>query len=141
MCFLGGPAQTQTFWDRSFGDQQQVPWFRFQEAFLEEYKANLKHMFNDDSTQWLLKLLEREVFEGHDHVTREQFMKFRGDSPQKHQFWKKVSRLAIESYNMHQVFDMESSVRLAAVENLSECQVSYWIPLGSLICFHNRQVQ
>lgn len=96
-----------------------MAWFRFQEAFLEDYKPNLKRMFNEDSTQWLLKLMEREVFDSRDRVTKEQFMKFRGDSHVKHHFWKRVSQLAIESYNMHQVFDMESSVRLAAVENLS----------------------
>jgi hypothetical protein len=115
-----GSGQFQTFWEISFGDQEEVAWFRFQEAFLEHYKSDLKRMFTDDSTQWLLKLLEREVFEGQNQATKRQFMKFRGDTPVKHEFWRRVSRLAIESYNMHQVFDMDSSVRLAAVENLSK---------------------
>ena len=119
-CFaIGSSSHFRTFWDHSFGDQEEVAWFRFQEAFLEDYKPNLKRMFTDDSTQWLLKLIEREVFEGQDRVTKQQFLKFRGDTPVKHEFWKRVSRLAIESYTMHQVFHMESSVRLAAVENLS----------------------
>ena len=114
-----------TFWERSFGDVDCVPWFKFQQSFLNEYQSRLQRLLSDDNTQWLLKVLQNEIFDGEDQATKEKFMAFRGDSKEKHVFWKRASQMAIEKYNMHQVFDMESSVRLTAVENLSKEINSY----------------
>ena len=47
----------------------------------------------------------------------------RGDSREKHTFWRVVSQIAVEKFNMKEVFNMQSTVRLTAVENLGECQV------------------
>ncbi len=40
---LGGEAEvmTDSFWDRNFKAEEEVAWFRFQQAFLSDYEAQL----------------------------------------------------------------------------------------------------
>ena len=111
------------FWRRNFGDDEEVAWYKFQQAFLTEFKANLSESFDDSKVSWLLEMLKDEVFEAtsSDKVTQAKFMEVRGDSKDKNHFWKVVSEIATEKYNMNEVFNMESTVRLTAVENLGKC--------------------
>lgn len=63
-------------------------------------------------------MLKGDVFEGSEKVTKEQFMQVRGDSQEKNAFWKVVSQIAVEKFNMKEVFNMNSTVRLTAIEKL-----------------------
>ena len=65
-------------------------------------------------------MLKNDVFQGSEKVTKDQFMEIRGDSPDKNAFWRVVSQIAVEKFNMKEVFDMRSTVRLAAIEKLCE---------------------
>lgn len=47
-------------------------------------------------------------------------MQIRGDSSEKHTFWRIVRQIAVEKFNMKEVFNMQSTVRLTAVENLGK---------------------
>ena len=39
---LGGEETTiDTFWDRNFRDEDEVAWYKFQQAFLKDYEAQL----------------------------------------------------------------------------------------------------
>lgn len=67
---------------------------------------------------WLLDMLKNDVFRGQEKITKGQFMEVRGDSPDKNAFWRVVSQIAVEKFNMKEVFDMRSTVRLAAIEKL-----------------------
>ena len=58
-------------------------------------------------------------------VTKAKFMEVRGQSDRKGQFWKVVSEIATEKYSMNEVFNMDSSVRLTAVENLGKFVCMY----------------
>ena len=89
---------------------------------LQEYGERFEILFGSDQNklQWILKLLHREVFGGKDELTRKVFMEFRGLRADKDLFWKRISQIALESYTMHEVFNMDSTVRLAAVENLGK---------------------
>ena len=111
-----------TFWDRNFGTEESVAWFKFQQAFLSEYETNLSESFNDSQVTWLLDMLKNEVLKASetDKVTHAKFLEVRGDSEHKGHFWKVVSDLATEKYSMNEVFNMESTVRLTAVENLGK---------------------
>ena len=51
-------------------------------------------------------------------VTKEQFMQVRGESAEKNAFLKVVSQIAVEKFNMKEVFNMNSTVRLSAIEKL-----------------------
>ena len=65
-------------------------------------------------------MLHKDIFGDADKITKEKFMEVRGDSPEKNAFWRVVSQTAIEKFNMKEVFDMKSSVRLTAIEKLGE---------------------
>ena len=111
------------FWQRNFGSDEEVAWYKFQQAFLSDFKTNLSESFDDSQVTWLLEMLKDEVFEAasSDKVTQAKFMEVRGDSKDKNHFWKVISEIAVEKYSMNEVFNMESTVRLTAVENLGKC--------------------
>ena len=37
----GQSLQINTFWDRNFAEDVEVPWYKFQQAFLSDYEAQL----------------------------------------------------------------------------------------------------
>lgn len=63
-------------------------------------------------------MLKDDIFQVKDKVTKEQFMEVRGDSKDKNAFWRVVSQIAVEKFNMKEVFNMSSTVRLTAIEKL-----------------------
>ncbi|XP_065193594.1 uncharacterized protein LOC135824809 [Sycon ciliatum] len=116
------PGTARTFWDRHFEGHDTVQWEQFKNAFLEEYGAKLESLVSSDqdTIKWILKLTQREVFDGKDTTSKTSFLDFRGRRPERDLFFKRISQLALESYSMHGVFSMDSTVRLAAVENLGK---------------------
>lgn len=66
----------------------------------------------------MLEMLKMDLFEGAEKITKEQFMQVRGDSEEQNTFWRVVSQIAVEKFNMKEVFNMNSSVRLTAIEKL-----------------------
>jgi hypothetical protein len=112
-----------TFWDRNFGTADKVQWFRFQQSFITEYDTQLKNLFTDEHIPWLLEdVLHKDILGGAEEITRDHFMLIRGDSKEKHIFWKMVRQVSVEKFNMKEVFNMKSTVRLAAIENLGKFQ-------------------
>ena len=76
-------------------------------------------LFTDEHMPWLLEeVLHISIFGGADEISKEHFMQVRGDSVEKHGFWRTVRQIAVEKFNMKEVFNMQSTVRLTAVENL-----------------------
>ena len=69
-------------------------------------------------------MLKKDVFEGCEKITKGQFMEVRGDSPDRNAFWRVVSQIAIEKFNMKEVFNMSSTVRLTAIEKLCELEAT-----------------
>ena len=69
-------------------------------------------------------MLKKDVFEGADKISRGKFMEVRGGSPDKNAFWRSVSQTAVEKFNMQEVFNMKSSVRLTAIEKLGKAPES-----------------
>ncbi|XP_003385198.1 PREDICTED: uncharacterized protein LOC100641882 [Amphimedon queenslandica] len=114
---------SDTFWERSFDTSDSISWFRFQQAFINEYDAQLKNLFTEDRIKWLLdEVLHSSIFGGAEEITKDHFMQIRGDSKEKHTFWRTVRQIAVEKFNMQEVFNMQSTVRLTAVENLGKFQ-------------------
>ncbi len=81
-------------------------------------------LFNDDNIPWLLNMLHNDIFDRVEKVTREQFFQVRGESRNKNAFWRSVSQIAVEKFNMQEVFNMKSSVRLTAIEKLGKARTS-----------------
>lgn len=75
-------------------------------------------LFDDENIPWLLDMLKCDVFENAEKISKDQFFQVRGDSMEKNMFWKVVSQIAVEKFNIKEVFNMNSSVRLAAIERL-----------------------
>lgn len=70
-----------------------------------------------------------------DKVTKEQFTAVRGESEDGNAFWKTISSIAVEKFNMKEVFNMNSTVRLTAIEKLGT-YVGIQTLVGSLFyCF------
>jgi hypothetical protein len=111
-----------TFFDRNFPGETAVLWFKFQQAFLSDYEAQLSGLFTEDQVPWLLEMLRNDVFGGAEKISRDHFMTIRGHSPDKNAFWRQVSQIAVEKFNMQEVFNMRSTVRLTAIEKLSQFQ-------------------
>ena len=66
-------------------------------------------------------MLRDDIFGGAEKdITKGKFMEIRGDSPDKNAFWRVISQVAIEKFNMREVFNMNSTVRLTAIEKLGE---------------------
>ena len=81
----------------------------------------LTGLFTEDQVPWLLEMLRNDVFGGAEKISRDHFMTIRGHSPDKNAFWRQVSQIAVEKFNMQEVFNMRSTVRLTAIEKLCEC--------------------
>ena len=71
---------------------------------------------------WLLEMLKTDVFGGAERISRDHFMTVRGESPDKNAFWRQISQIAVEKFNMQEVFNMRSTVRLTAINKLCELQ-------------------
>ena len=63
-------------------------------------------------------MLKKDIFDGADKITKAAFMHVRGDSDDANAFWGVVRQVAVEKFNMKEVFNMNSTVRLAAIEKL-----------------------
>lgn len=87
---------------------------------LSEFFNHIPGLFNEDQVPWLLDMLKSDVFGGAEKISRDHFMTIRGDSPEKNAFWRVVSQIAVEKFNMQEVFNMRSTVRLTAIEKLCE---------------------
>lgn len=75
-------------------------------------------LVGEENITWLLDMLKNDVFDGVEKVSKEQFMLIRGESEDNNAFWGVVSQTAVEKFNMKEVFNMNSSVRLTAIEKL-----------------------
>ena len=103
----------------------------------------LTGLFTEDQVPWLLEMLRNDVFGGAEKISRDHFMTIRGHSPDKNAFWRQVSQIAVEKFNMQEVFNMRSTVRLTAIEKLCECvSCSLWwsLPFCWLADCHNCRV-
>ena len=71
-------------------------------------------------------MLKKDIFGGAEKISKDLFMTIRGDSPEKNAFWRVISQVAVEKFNMKEVFNMESPVRLTAIEKLGGCGRKGW---------------
>ena len=85
---------------------------------IEKPFLHIPGLFDKDKLPWLMDMLKSDVFEGAERISRDHFMAIRGNSSDKNEFWKVVSQIAVEKFNIQEVFNMRSTVRLTAIEKL-----------------------
>ena len=94
-----------------------------EEAFLSDYKQAIVDDFGEERVGFLVKVLKRDIFEKHDVITKLSYNKFvgrprQGKQFQGDQFYERLRHYASSSLALREVLDMNSTVRLTAIETL-----------------------
>ncbi|XP_064612597.1 uncharacterized protein LOC135476493 [Liolophura sinensis] len=109
------------FWQQHFGQKQNVDYNEFVDRVREEYRAELDEMYSESDQLWLMNLVRREMEVEEDNLLlKDYFISFCTVDGMLCPLWVRLEDQARESYAMREVFDMESSVRVEAIENLSK---------------------
>ncbi|XP_072163755.1 uncharacterized protein [Diadema setosum] len=114
-------VETVDFWEDNFGLATEVTWIQFREAFMKVYQEQIKAQMPDDKIQWIVNILYGDVLELRKVVTRKMYDDFCGDAswgPDR--FFLRLMDYAKGSIAMRGVFNMKSTVRLDAVQNLGQ---------------------
>lgn len=111
-----------TYWSQSFGKETTITWDRFRNKILGDFKADFEETFGEKDTEWLLSILHREMMvdSGDNMLKKEKYLEFCSVDDVIHPLWLRVQEQARESYAMREVFSMDSSVRVQAIENLGK---------------------
>ncbi|XP_046351571.2 uncharacterized protein LOC124132035 isoform X2 [Haliotis rufescens] len=106
------------YWKKFYvGDN--VAWNKFVETFMSLYKCPLEEMFSSNDQTWLVSILRREMeIDDDGMLSKTSLIDFCTVDGEEFPLWKRVEEQAKESYAMKEVFDMDSSVRVEAIENL-----------------------
>ncbi|XP_063448619.1 uncharacterized protein LOC134728118 [Mytilus trossulus] len=111
----------KAYWTNTFGAVANMSWERFKAKLLEDFKLDFEQTFGEEDTEWLLAILHRELMVEHDeNVSFENFIAFCTIDEKVLPVWSRIQEQARESYAMREVFDMDSSVRVDAIENLGK---------------------
>ncbi|XP_022102105.1 uncharacterized protein LOC110985406 [Acanthaster planci] len=112
------------FWEDKFGDTSEVPWIEFRDKFLEVYKDQMVEQFTEDKVQWLTNLLYGDVLLLRKVVTKHTYETFCRHKPNKprdpDRFYNRLISYAKGCIAMRGVFNMESTVRLDAIQKLGQ---------------------
>ena len=115
---------TTEFWDRNFGDAEQIQWEQFETAFMTDYKNRLNKIYASSDKEWFMDILKRELEVEDELVNKNNYQEFLcvevDGEIKKQTILKRANDLAVESYSMKEVFNLGSSVRIDAVKNLAK---------------------
>ncbi|XP_003730337.1 uncharacterized protein LOC100888669 [Strongylocentrotus purpuratus] len=109
------------FWEENFGSAKEVTWIKFREAFLDVYEEQINEHITSTKTQWIVNILYGDVLELKKTVAKKMYDNFCGDAswgPDR--FFLRLMDYAKGTIAMRGVFDMKSTVRLDAVQNLGQ---------------------
>ncbi|GAB1599290.1 uncharacterized protein LOC115211707 isoform X1 [Argonauta hians] len=107
------------YWDRKYNDDQ-IDWNQFWYDLTCDYKG-LFSSYTPDDQNWLKSILRWEM-----HITRDGclkrdiFIDFCTQGEVVTSLWQRIEDQARESYAMKEVFNINSHVRVEAIENLSK---------------------
>ncbi|XP_060075701.1 uncharacterized protein LOC132555370 isoform X1 [Ylistrum balloti] len=109
------------YWSRSFGKSVNVAWEKFKRQILTDFKEDFDKTFGEEDTEWLLAILHRELEIGAEEIVkRDNYIEFCTIDDHIRPLWIRIQDQARESYAMREVFKMDSSVRVQAIENLGK---------------------
>ncbi|KAK7483424.1 hypothetical protein BaRGS_00025364 [Batillaria attramentaria] len=116
-----GHVMPEHFWSDRFGVSDYVDWDRFSAGFLEEFRDPIQQTFSEEDKQQLMVILKREMeVEADNRLYKYQFIAFCSQQGEATPVWQRVQEQARESFAMREVFSMDSSVRVEAIENLGK---------------------
>ena len=107
----------------------------FRNTFLEQYENQLVERFTEDKIQWVINLLYGDVLLLRKIITKQTYDAFCSHKAGKPQdpdrFYNRLISYAKGSIAMREVFNMESTVRLDAIQKLGESKKTYWSQAGT----------
>lgn len=111
-----------TYWSQSFGKETTISWEKFRSKILSDFKDDFEETFGEKDTEWLLSILHREMMvdSSENMLKKDKYLEFCSVHDVIHPLWLRVQEQARESYAMREVFSMDSSVRVQAIENLGK---------------------
>lgn len=111
-----------TYWSQSFGKETTISWEKFRSKILSDFKDDFEETFGEKDTEWLLSILHREMMvdSSENMLKKDKYLEFCSVDDVIHPLWLRVQEQARESYAMREVFSMDSSVRVQAIENLGK---------------------
>ncbi|XP_005102844.2 uncharacterized protein LOC101856198 [Aplysia californica] len=109
------------FWTRHFPDEERVEWIRFRKAFVQEFSSHMNSSIPRAGHVHVLESLRREIgVDDQNFLTRVDFIMFSTEEETYLDLWEKTLSLARENLALRDVFDVESSVRTVAIENIGK---------------------
>ncbi|XP_070573272.1 uncharacterized protein [Ptychodera flava] len=109
------------FWQKYFEGKKEVLWTIFKEKFMEEYGPQLDKVYSNADKEWLLSVLYREMNEDeNEFIKYDEYEIFCCIDGEKKPFWERVHEEAVVTYTMKEVFSVDSSIRLDAIQNLGK---------------------
>ncbi|XP_033627344.1 uncharacterized protein LOC117290195 [Asterias rubens] len=116
--------ECKDFWENKFGDLNEVPWVTFRKAFLEEYDDQLTEKFSKEKIDWLTNLLYGDILLMRNIITKHTYETFCCHDPNEprdpDRFFSRLLSYAKGTIAMRGVFNMESTVRLDAIQKLGQ---------------------
>lgn len=124
------------YWERNYSENQ-VDWNVFWYDLVNEFKT-LFSIYNADDQGWLKSLLCWEMGITRSGIlTKQKYIEFCTVDGILCPLWQKIEDQARESYAMKEVFNMDSHVRVEAIENLSKFKSSAVIDALIYLAVHD----
>lgn len=116
--------EVDQFWRENIGSTEETDWDKFVQCFKSFYSEVLNNIMSTEEQDWLMGILKRELeveeLDGKEIVYKFNIMAFCNIDGQYQPLWDRVKEQASESLAMGKVFDMDSTVRVEAIENLGK---------------------
>ncbi|XP_033123178.1 uncharacterized protein LOC117121896 [Anneissia japonica] len=118
---LSVEGKYKDFWMKFYPKLDFVTWKQFVEDLKSEYATEIEQWYKEGDLDWLIQVLHREMDEDEDEIIhKDHYEEFCTVSGERQEFWQRVQEQALESYTMREVFSMNSSVRIDAIQNLAK---------------------
>nr|XP_054761800.1 uncharacterized protein LOC129268254 isoform X1 [Lytechinus pictus] len=112
-------AKIEDFWDLHFKDKESIAVEEFVTAFKKDCTEELSKI--GVTLEWIIPVLKEELDEEReDVITKESYEYFCTIDEERIDFWERVKEQALERYTMLEVFSMDSTVRIDAIQNLAK---------------------
>lgn len=104
----------------------QVIWTEFKEVFLRDYEEKIVEFLGEERMPWMLNILYKDILDLHKTITKQLYTSFCGKNVHSdpHHFFERLKEYCQGSFAIREVFHMESTVRLHAIQNLGQYSLS-----------------
>ncbi|XP_060063774.1 uncharacterized protein LOC132544218 [Ylistrum balloti] len=119
---------SEEFWKKHFDKEEVVEWERFKKDFSKYFHAEMEYLFTEDKEKGFLWANLKEEVEllndenSVDMLPKKNLIDFTVRYGDTLSLWESVEEFGKEMFAMQEVFGMDSSVRVQAIEHLGQFQ-------------------